>query len=1039
MPLINYSIPTLIGGVSQQPNNLSYPGQVDELENAWPSMVDGLQKRYPSEFHGNLNTGISKSSKPAFHFIDKSLDERYLVAVNGNVVGQKRLEVHKLLDVVGGNINQPSVRMSHSGFEYLDSADPEDYRFQTVGDVTYVVNRKKTPAMLTDVQPAGNPQVLMYVRSTLASTADENVVVTFNGTTTVEINESEASTTTLTANILAVITGDDVDEGSVTLDKNNDKFLQVNHNLTNGTAIRLTATTYPEYNEFVQSASSTSGGYQRKVRASAASTFYVRDVEANSFKVSLSPGGGRVDWRSNGSGINVFSLGTDSPPSGFEKLVVQHAEEVSQSNTKTSVGNVLLLSHADGEDFTLEVRDGAGNTLVDIYKDSAPSFSELPDTAVEGFTLQIRNDPASGLDDYYVRFRSDTAVPGELSSGYWEEVAAPGLANSIDPRTMPHILVRESASQFAFMPAGEHFFPVSSLDAGNNRLVISVANDGVASGSTNTELLQDADQVRITELAATSDWSILPEKLYYAKSIATTASTQTLELYYDADLSDQVTFTSTVVLGTYAQLARESTRPAFTWDDRQAGSELTNPNPTFIGRPISDVGFFKNRLAFAVGDHFVLTELGEFFNFYRTTVTQLLDTAPIDVASSWAGVADIDRLLPYGEGLLGIASNVQFFLRGSGQQAFGANTVSIDVVSSLSTEFESASAPVLMGQAMYLPFTRGDYVGLYEYKPDGRGTFSHEDVTDHVPQFVHGKLRDMAALEKENVIVVLGTKDVTDGYKNTNELYTYVTNMVGDRRVQAAWARYTFENADIRALHFYDDDLYFVLCRTVGGVDTWEVNKIGFKTGRVDSSSSYLTHLDRRLQVTVAGGAYDAATGLTTISGQYAFDSNSPMEVVTPDGQRLPNQDTSTDSVYKLKGNYEGQTLWLGEAYTMKCKLPTQYVKQSSGGRGVVSLVQGRTQLRTMILLHADSVAFNVRVTPLNRTPYDYPYNGQVLGAGRFKVGAVPLSDSGDFRFPIYEKNEDVEIEITNDTPFPSNFVGAEVEALYHARAGRIS
>jgi hypothetical protein len=61
------------------------------------------------------------------------------------------------------------------------------------------------------------------------------------------------------------------------------------------------------------------------------------------------------------------------------------------------------------------------------------------------------------------------------------------------------------------------------------------------------------------------------------------------------------------------------------------------------------------------------------------------------------------------------------------------------------------------------------------------------------------------------------------------------------------------------------------------------------------------------------------------------------------------------------------------------------------------------------------------------------------LGAGRLKVGSIPISDSGDFKFPIYEKNEDVEIEITNDTPFPSNFVGAEVEVLYHARAGRVS
>jgi len=1043
MPLINYSIPTLIGGVTQQPNNLSYPGQADELENAWPSMIDGLQKRYPSEYHGALNTTIPKDATPAFHFIDKSTEERYLVALRGAPsTPKRRLEVHNLLDVVGNNINQPAIRMSHSGEQYLDSADPKDYRFQTVGDVTYVVNRTKTPAMLRKVQPEGDPQALMYVRATLASSADEHVVVTFNGTTTAEINESDASTTELTANILAVITGDDVSQGAVTFDKNTDKVLQTAHNLTNGMAVRLTATTYPTWVKYEQADDNSQQVIKVTSVSSAASTFYVRDVESNSFRLAHSPGGDSINWGSNGAGAALFTLGTGTPPAGFEKLVVQHAEEVSQGSSKTSVGNVLLLSHTDGEDFTLEVRDGAGNTLIDVYKDSAPSFSELPDTAVEGYTLQIRNDPATGIDDYYVSFVSDTGIAGELGSGYWREVSDPGTRNEIDPRTMPHILVRESSSQFAFIPAGDLLFPVSTVDSVGNRVSISIAFDGLSPSPFYNEYLVDGDEVRVTELEATSDWDIPVDKVYYAKVTLTLSATQIIELYHDEALSDQVTFDSTVSLTLYAQIAKAPKYPKFYWDSRQAGGELTNPNPTFIGKPISDVGFFKNRLAFAVGENFILSELGEFFNFYRTTVTQLLDTAPIDVASSWAGVSDIDRLLPYGDGLLGIAPNVQFFLRSSGQQAFGATTVSVDVVSSLSTESEGQAPPVLMGQAMYLPFTRGDYVGLYEYKPDGTGTFSHEDVTDHVPQYIRGKLRDMASLEKENVIAALGTKDVTDGYKNTNELYIYVTNTVGERRVQASWGRYTFENADIRALHFYDDDLYLVVCRTVGGIDSWEVNKIGFQTGRVDTGSPYLTHLDRRYRVDIpATGAYSRVTGLTTVTdaGTYDFDGDSPMEVVTSDGERLPNQAGRVDSVYTVVGDYSGATVWLGEAYEMKCKLPTQYVRQNTGSRGVVPLVQGRTQLRTMLLLYADTVAFNVRVTPINRTPYDYPYNGQVLGAGRFKVGVLPVSDSGDFKVPIYERSEDVDIEITNDSPFPSNFVGAEVETLYHARAGRIS
>ena len=45
MPLLNTSIPNLAQGVSQQPDNLRYPGQCDEQVNAWSTVVEGLSKK----------------------------------------------------------------------------------------------------------------------------------------------------------------------------------------------------------------------------------------------------------------------------------------------------------------------------------------------------------------------------------------------------------------------------------------------------------------------------------------------------------------------------------------------------------------------------------------------------------------------------------------------------------------------------------------------------------------------------------------------------------------------------------------------------------------------------------------------------------------------------------------------------------------------------------------------------------------------------------------------------------------------------------
>jgi hypothetical protein len=45
MPLLVTSVPNLAQGVSQQPDNLRYPGQCDEQINAWATVVEGLVKR----------------------------------------------------------------------------------------------------------------------------------------------------------------------------------------------------------------------------------------------------------------------------------------------------------------------------------------------------------------------------------------------------------------------------------------------------------------------------------------------------------------------------------------------------------------------------------------------------------------------------------------------------------------------------------------------------------------------------------------------------------------------------------------------------------------------------------------------------------------------------------------------------------------------------------------------------------------------------------------------------------------------------------
>ena len=54
MAAVNQRIPNFLGGVSQQPDKIKFPGQLRVCDNAVPDITFGLKKRPPAEFIGTL-------------------------------------------------------------------------------------------------------------------------------------------------------------------------------------------------------------------------------------------------------------------------------------------------------------------------------------------------------------------------------------------------------------------------------------------------------------------------------------------------------------------------------------------------------------------------------------------------------------------------------------------------------------------------------------------------------------------------------------------------------------------------------------------------------------------------------------------------------------------------------------------------------------------------------------------------------------------------------------------------------------------------
>jgi hypothetical protein len=98
--------------------------------------------------------------------------------------------------------------------------------------------------------------------------------------------------------------------------------------------------------------------------------------------------------------------------------------------------------------FTLEVNDDKGNVNLDCFQEDTTTVSDIPYESVENRYLKIVNT-AAAEDSYWLRFYPDSGTSGP---GKWEESRAPNISPGLIDSTMPHELFNSGPNAFEFKP-----------------------------------------------------------------------------------------------------------------------------------------------------------------------------------------------------------------------------------------------------------------------------------------------------------------------------------------------------------------------------------------------------------------------------------------------------------------------------------------------------------------------------------------------------------------------------------------------------------
>ena len=458
--------------------------------------------------------------------------------------------------------------------------------------------------------------------------------------------------------------------------------------------------------------------------------------------------------------------------------------------------------------------------------------------------------------------------------------------------------------------------------------------------------------------------------------------------------------------------------------DRLAGDDNSNPLPSFVGQPIDNLFFFKNRLGFLSQENIImsesgfgiLNEQGEMeYNFGRTSVTTLLDSDPIDVSVSSSRVTNLKSAKGFQENLVLFSENGQFVLKGG--DVLTPRTVSVTPITNFS--FEDQVDPLPLGSYLYFPFTRGAFTGMREFTVNASNdTYEAAEVTEHVPAYIPKNIIDMAGTTSEDMIVLLSGEDYADGTNARNELYIYNYFWNNNQKVLSAWSKFTC-TGEIRGIEFLESILYAVI------VNNGETNlvEMPLESGLSDAAG-YVTHLDMRVASTVANGA-------STITLPYTPADNT-VEVYTTDGLKLSA--TNSGATVTLAQAVTSDTpVFTGIPYNMKYTFSEQLFK-AKAGNGTSPSNAAKLLIRNGSIYFDKTAFFKVKVTPKFRNTYENVFTPDVIGSTT--IGTLNL-DSGFYRFPVLTKAQDTTITIENGSALPSNFQSAEFESFVHSRSNR--
>ena len=972
MASVTQLVPTLTGGVSQQPDELKVPGQVNVANNVLPDVTHGLLKRPGGKLVASLSDGTNNSTANGkwFHYY-RDEDEQYI----GQVSRAGDINMWKCSDGSEMTVTGATTAMTN----YLAHSNDEDIQTLTINDFTFLTNRTKTVAMANTIEPLRPPEIFIelktvkYAAQYSLNLFDSTATQTVSTATRISVDMVRSSNNYCTSNghmdthvnrvnnttrcdedagpgsddlgpnvgtrIFEITSGGTlVDRDAVggTRDASGDPLTDQNFsyqvNIYNSSNVAGQTGRSNLYFRITTTGQSTPVGsgsnVEYRTRYNTTNDLLYGGEgwqQGDYFFVYMKDGYYKVTIDEISTANVQANLGLIRPnPTAFDTKTTVTAESILGSlrtellatgnfNSVQQIGNGLYISRTSNIQNGVEQNTFNASTpvsdLLNVVAGEVLTVDDLPRQSKHGFVVKVANS-ANEEDDYYLKFFANNGLDGE---GVWEECVRPGDKTNFDATTMPLQLVRTNATTFT-----------------------------------------------LSEVA---------------------------------------------------------------WEGAQVGNtdpDGTNPQASFVGKTINKMVFFRNRLVMLSDENVIMSRPGNFFNFWAKTAQTFSNVDPIDLSCSSTYPAIVFDAIQVNTGLVIFTKNQQFMLT-TDSDVLNPNTAKINRLSSYN--FNHKTNPVNLGTTIGFLDNANKYSRFFEMAQIRReGEPEVVEQSKVVSQLFEKDLK-IISNSRENGLILFSEE-------NTPTLYGYRYFVSGNERILQAWFQWTLTGT-VQYHCMLDDALYVV----VRNAEKDQLLKYSIKLDDnghfVTAGEDYPIHLDHCTSVTTGGGTYNSTTNKTTFAKPTGFESSNDIAAYDTDsGTNLGRfaDVTINGSNLEITGNWSGETFLIGYQFEMQVELPKIFFTYRSGNAT-------RRDTRSDLIVHRVKFNFgqvgfyNMEVNRIGKplftqevesTPAD-AYNANNVGFVSDLTGVVPC----------YERNKNLIITVKSKHPSPATIISYQWEGKY--------